>query len=132
MNCGPANVAVTASLTGPVSNGTNLTLQCSADDPTESGLTYKWLHNGYQIRGEFSSTLMLSVTGLEEGGTYTCNVSNRVGQGEAIVTVEVIGKVHGLTLVFVYACVCVCACVHKAEYSVHTHMHTYLRGQLLQ
>ena len=92
MECGPANVTVTASPTGPVSIGTDLTLQCSAEDPTGSGLTYQWLKNGTLISGEVPSTLMVTVTGAKEGGTYTCRVSNRVGQGEASVTVEVIGE----------------------------------------
>ena len=35
---------------------------------------------------------MVTVMGAEEGGTYTCRVNNRVGQGEASVTVEVIGE----------------------------------------
>ena len=48
--------------------------------------------NGTQISGEFSPTLMLGVMGLKDGGTYTCRVSNRAGQGEANVTVEVIGE----------------------------------------
>ena len=86
------NVAVTTSPPGPVSIGMNLTLQCSADDPTNSNLTYKWLMNGIQIRGEFSPTLILGVAGPEDGGTYTCRVSNRAGQGEANVIVEVIGE----------------------------------------
>ena len=89
MECGPANVTVTASPTGPVSIGTDLTLECSA---TGSGLTYQWLKNGTLISGELSPTLMVTVTGPEDGGTYTCRVSNRVGQGEASVTVEVIGE----------------------------------------
>ena len=86
------NVSVTTSPPSPVSIGTNLTLQCSADDPIDSNLTYKWLMNGIQIRGESSPTLMLEVAGPEDGGTYTCRVSNRAGQGEANVTVEVIGE----------------------------------------
>ena len=92
MECGPANVTVTASPTGPVSFGTDLTLQCLAEDPTGSGLTYQWLKNGTLISGEVSPTLMVTVMGPEEGGTYTCPVSNRVGQGEASITVEVIGE----------------------------------------
>ena len=92
VECGPANVTVTASPTGPVSIGTVLTLQCSAEDPTVSGLTYQWLKNDTLISGELSPTLMVTVMGPKEGGTYTCRVSNRVGQGEASVTVEVIGE----------------------------------------
>ena len=86
------NVTMTTSPPDPVSIGTNLTLQCSVDDPTEPSLTYEWLMNGTQISGESSPTLMLGVAGPEDGGTYTCRVSNRAGQGEANVIVEVIGE----------------------------------------
>ena len=92
MECGPTNVTVTASPTGPVSIGTDLTLQCLAEDPTGSGLTYQWLKNGTLISGELSPTFMVTVMGPQVGGIYTCRVSNRVGQGEASVTVEVIGE----------------------------------------
>ena len=85
-------MSVRASPTGPVSIGTVLTLQCSAEDPTGSDLTYQWLRKGTLISGEVSPTLMVTVTGPQEGGTYTCRVRNRVGQGEANVTVEVIGE----------------------------------------
>ena len=98
MECGPANVAVTASPTGPVSIGTDLTLECSAEDPTGSDLTYQWLRKGTLISGEVSPTLMVTVMGPQEGGTYTCRVRNRVGQGEANVTVEVIGEALVLML----------------------------------
>ena len=81
--CGPATVTVTASPTGPVSIGTDLTLQCSAEDPTASGLAYQWLRKGTLISGELSPTLMVTVKGPQEGGTYTCRVRNRVEQGEA-------------------------------------------------
>ena len=91
-------MTVTASPTGPVSIGTDLTLQCSAEDPTGSGLTYQWLKNGTLISGEPSPTLMVTVMGPKEGGIYTCRVSNRVGQGEASVTVEVIGELLVLML----------------------------------
>ena len=92
MGCGPANVTVTASPTGPVSIGTDLTLECSAEDPTGSGLTYQWLKNDTLISGELSSTLMVTVTGPEEGGTYTCRVKNRMGKIKTSVKVKVIGK----------------------------------------
>ena len=90
MECGPANVSVRASPTGPVSIGTDLTLQCSAEDPTASGLTYQWLRKGTLISGELSPTLMVTVMGPQEGGTYTCRVRNRVGQ--ASVTVDMISE----------------------------------------
>ena len=98
MECGPANVTVTHSPTGPVSIGTDLTLQCSAEDPTGSGLTYQWLRKGTLISGELSPTLMVTVMEPEEEGTYTCRVRNRVGQGEASVTVKVIGEALVLML----------------------------------
>ena len=63
------------------------------------------------------------MAGPEEGGTYTCHVSNRVGQRNATVTVDVVGKVHGWTLVLVY--VCVCACVHAGQRSEHVCTHAY-------
>ncbi len=91
-------MTVTVSPTGPVSIGTDLTLECSAEDPTASGLTYQWLRNGTLISGELSPTLMVTVMGPQEGGTYTCRVRNRVGQGEANVTVEMIGEALVLML----------------------------------
>ena len=118
MECGPANVTVTASPTGPVSIGTDLTFQCSAEDPTGSGLTYQWLKNGTLISGEFSPTLMVTVTGPEEGGTYTCRVSNRVGQGEASVTVEVIGEWLVLMLPDQSGGMLVCMCGERTYTSI--------------
>ena len=91
-------MTVTVSPTGPVSIGTDLTLECSAEDPTASGLAYQWLRKGTLISGEVSPTLMLTVMGPQEGGPYTCRVRNRVGQGEASVTVEVIGEALVLML----------------------------------
>ena len=90
--CGPTNVTIAANPTGPVSSGTDLTLLCSAQDPTQSGLAYQWLKNGTLISGEVSNTLMLTKVAPNDGGTYTCRVSNRVRQGEANITVEVTGK----------------------------------------
>ena len=90
--CGPTNVVITANPPGPVSSGTDLTLECSADDPTQSGLTFQWLKNGALISGEVSPNLTLTDVGPTDGGNYTCQVSNRVGQGEAGVTVDVLGK----------------------------------------
>ena len=65
-----------------------------------SGLTYEWLKNGTLISGELSLTLVLSV-GPNDGGTYTCRVSNRVGQGEASAPVEVIGERLGVSVAMV-------------------------------
>ena len=118
MECGPANVTVTASPTGPVSIGTDLTFQCSAEDPTVSRLTYQWLKNGTLISGEFSPTLMVTVTGPEERGTYTCRVSNRVGQGEASVTVEVIGEWLVLMLPDQSGGMLVCMCGERTYTSI--------------
>ena len=88
--CGPTNVVITTSSPGPVSSGTDLTLYCSADDPTQSVLTFLWLKDGTLITGGVSPNLTLTEVGPTDGGNYTCQVSNKVGQ--ASVTVEVLGK----------------------------------------
>ena len=90
--CGPTNIVITTSPPGPVSSGTNLTLYCSADDPTQLVLTFLWLKDGTLITGEVSPNLTLTEVGPTDGGNYTCQVSNEKGQGEASVTVEVLGK----------------------------------------
>lgn len=114
--CDPANVAVTASPIGPVSTGMNVTLNCSADDPTGSDLTYVWLRNGVRIHQVISPILTLIRVGPEDGGTYTCRVSNRVGLRVASATVEVIGKVVGSWYmcmnVYVHVCVIIYWCIH--------------------
>ena len=88
-DCGPADVDVTATPSSLISRGATLTLQCSAIDPTRSGLTYQWLKNGQLVPLETSDRLVRSAVVEEDAGVYTCQVSNRVGEGEANVTVTI-------------------------------------------
>ena len=88
-DCGPADVDVTATPSSPISRGATLTLQCSAMDPTRSGLTYQWLKDGQLVPLESSDRLVRSAVVEKDAGMYTCRVSNRVGGGEANVTVTI-------------------------------------------
>ena len=92
VECGPSNVFVTRSPIGPIEHGENLTLTCSAHDPTRSGLIYQWFKDGNVIPGKSLPTLMLSEVGLNNEGVYTCRVSNRVGEGKANDSILVIGE----------------------------------------
>ena len=81
-----------ATPSGPLVRGASLTLQCLAVNPTRSGLTYQWLKDGQLLAEEASALLVWSAVEVEDSGVYTCQVSNRVGEGEANVTVTVISK----------------------------------------
>ena len=94
MNCAPT-VDLTTNLISPVTTGMNVTMQCLAKDPTDSGLTYVWLRNGAVIDQE-SPTLMLIGVVPEDRGTYGCRVTNRVGLRFASTFLEVIGKVFNV------------------------------------
>lgn len=85
MECGPTTVTITSSLTDSVHSGKAFTLQCSASDPTESHLTYQWLKNSNIISMK-SSTLQVGEVVYNEVN-YTCQVSNRVGESSATVTI---------------------------------------------
>ena len=81
-----------ATPSGPLVSGASLTLQCLAVNPTHSGLSYQWLKDGQLVAEEASALLVRSAVEVEDSGVYTCRVSNRVGEGEANVTVTVISK----------------------------------------
>ena len=85
-DCAPTEVAVTTNPSCPVSSGTALTLQCSAVDPTKSGLSYQWLLNGQLLPRETAPTLVRRSV-VKNAEVYTCQVSNRVGLRTANVTV---------------------------------------------
>ncbi len=91
-DCSPADVAVRATPSGPLVHGASLTLQCLAVNPTNSSLTYQWLKDGQLLPEEASALLVQSAVEEEDSGVYTCRVSNRVGEGEANVTMTVISK----------------------------------------
>ena len=78
-DCSPTNVTITISPKGPLKVGEAVGLQCSAVDPTGSGLSYQWFKDNVLITEETSSALMLNTVGLNEVGRYACHVSNRVG-----------------------------------------------------
>ena len=103
VNCAPT-VTLMTSLINPVNTGMNVTMQCLAKNPTGSGLTYVWLHNGFQIHQALSPTLMLIGVTPKDRGTYVCRVTNRVGQGFASTFLDVIGKVF-------HVCVWMSSCV---------------------
>ena len=84
VECGLTNVTVTASPDRPLVNGEAVTLQCSAVDPTGSGLSFQWFKDDLLIPGQSSSALMLSAVGQNETGRYTCQVSHRLGTREVM------------------------------------------------
>ena len=79
LDCSPTNVTITVSPKGPLEVGEAVGLQCSAVDPTGSGLSYQWFKDDVLLPEETSSALMLNTVGLNEVGRYACHVSNRVG-----------------------------------------------------
>ena len=79
VNCIPTNVTITPSPNKPLDADEAVTLQCSAVDPTGSGLSYWWFKDDVLILNESSSALVLSAVGPDEIGVYACHVSNRVG-----------------------------------------------------
>ena len=81
-----------ATPSGTLVSGASLTLECLAVNPTHSGLSYQWLKDGQLVAEEASALLVRSAVEVEDSGVYTCRVSNRVGEGEANVTVTVISK----------------------------------------
>ena len=97
MNCAPT-VDLMTNPVSPVNTGMNVTMQCLAKNPTDSSLTYVWLRNGVKINQPPSTTLMLVGVVPEDGGTYVCQVTNRVGPGFASTFLEVIGKVFSVCL----------------------------------
>ena len=68
----------------PLVNGEAVTLQCFAEDPTGSGLSFQWFKDDLMISGQSSSALMLSAVGQNETGRYTCQVSCRLGTREVM------------------------------------------------
>ena len=43
-------------------------------------LTYQWYHNGNPISGAVSNQLAITNAALDDGGEYTCTISNDFGQ----------------------------------------------------
>ena len=79
MECGPRNVTIVANPDEPLASGDAVTLQCSAVDPTESDLSFQWFKDDRLLPGQSSSALVLDAVGQNSTGTYTCQVSNRLG-----------------------------------------------------
>ena len=78
-DCSPTNVTITPSPSRPLGADEAVTLQCSAVDPTGSGLSYRWFKDDVPIVNESSSALVLSAVGPDEVGVYACQASNRLG-----------------------------------------------------
>ena len=79
MECGPRNVTITLNPEEPLAIGDAVTLQCSAVDPTESVLGFQWFKDDRLISGQSASALVLDAVEQGDTGTYTCQVSNRLG-----------------------------------------------------
>ena len=79
VECGPTNVTITPNPDEPLASGDAVTLQCSAVDPTESVLSFQWFKDDHLSPGQLSSALVLDAVGQIDTGTYTCQVSNRLG-----------------------------------------------------
>ena len=78
MECGLTNLTLTSSLNRRLAIGESIILQCSAVDPTGSGLSFQWFKDNLLIPGQSSSMLLLEVVGPNDVGTYACQVSNRL------------------------------------------------------
>ena len=79
MECGLINVTITPNPDEPLASGDAVTLQCSAVDPTESVLSFQWFKDDRLIPGQSSYALVLDAVGQNDTGTYTCQVSNKLG-----------------------------------------------------
>ena len=79
VECGPNNVTITPNPEEPLASGDTVTLQCSAVDPTGSVLGFRWFKDDRLISGQSSSALVLDAVEQGDTGTYTCQVSNRLG-----------------------------------------------------
>ena len=79
MECGPTNVTITPNPDESLTSGDAVTLQCSAVDPTESDLSFQWFIDDHLIPGQSSSALVLDAVGQNDTGTYTCQVTNKLG-----------------------------------------------------
>ena len=84
---------VTIAEVGLAIPGDNVTLTCSATGDTP--LTYQWTMQGStHILNSDNSTGTLELLNIAESqfGTYTCTVSNALGEGVSNVTIEQASK----------------------------------------
>ena len=93
------------------SQGSQLTLNCISEGGPHLG--YIWVFLGNVISN--SSMLIIDNVTTNDGGSYTCTVTNDAGSSNAIVTVY--SKSFVITINRVYVCVvclyvCVYICVH--------------------
>ena len=74
------------SITSPINQtyslGDNATLTCNSTEGPD-GNTYQWQMNDIDIENETSQTLVLIDLSSEDGGKYTCVVSNTAGNDTA-------------------------------------------------
>lgn len=100
------NVTITPNPNEPLASGDAVTLQCSALDPTGSDLSFQWFKDDHPIPGQSSFALVFDAVEQSDAGTYTCQVSNRLGMKK---------QMFDLLLNFQGACViqfnCVCIAV---------------------
>ena len=95
-------MTLTSSLNRRLGIGESITLQCSAVDPTGSGLSFQWFKDNLLIPGQSSSMLLLEVVGPNDVGTYACQVSNRLGKKSQTFYLSLFGGATVDTVIIVY------------------------------
>ena len=93
-----------------VATGGILVIKCDArgDQP----LQYQWFKNNRLLAYSHRHELVIERVGVEHGGQYVCNVSNRFGD-KLSPTCRVIGT---SLCVCVFVCVCMCMCMCMCMY----------------
>ena len=87
LTCSPQNATLAGYPTDPLPNETNITLMCSAYNPTTSSLMYSWFANGEPLVGENRSSLDIHV---RENLTIVCTVRNDVGVASVSANITVV------------------------------------------
>ena len=113
MECGLTNLTLTSSLNRRLAIGESIILQCSAVDPTGSGLSFQWFKDNLLIPGQSSSMLLLNVVGPSDIGTYACQVSNRLDKKSQAFYLSLFGGATVDAVVIVY--------VPTVQYIQHMH-----------
>ena len=82
-----------------------MTLQCSAVDPTQSVLSFQWFKDDRLIPGQSSSAVVFDAVEHNDTGTYTCQISNRLGMKKQ--TFDLSLKFQGVTVTLQFNSMCI-------------------------